>query len=151
MSDMNLHLEKGTLTNFAGDTQLATIEESEEIAKKNTKEEADKIISFFQSVQLKNKPDKAALIYNSQGKEKKIEMEVGGVKLATSESEKLLGVTINSDLNWTSHVDKLSIALKQRLGLLRRIKHKINSNKQHSEGKWSQEVILLSHYNIIVV
>ena len=36
MSDMNLQLEKGILTNFADDTQLATIEESEEIARKNT-------------------------------------------------------------------------------------------------------------------
>ena len=32
MSDMNLHINKGTLTNFADDTQLTTIEESEEIA-----------------------------------------------------------------------------------------------------------------------
>ena len=129
MSDMNLHIDKGTLTNFADDTQLTTIENSEELARKNTKEEADKIISFFESVQLKNNPDKAALIHNSRGKEKKIEMVVGGAKLETSQSEKLLGVTINSDLNWNSHVDKLCVALKQKLGLLRRIKHKINSNK----------------------
>ena len=56
-------------------------------------------------------------------------MEVDGEILETAESEKLLGLTINSDLNWKSHVDKLSTALKQRIGLLRRIKHKINSNK----------------------
>ena len=109
---MNQHIDKGTLTNFADDTQLTTIENSEELARKNTKEEADKIISFFESVQLKNNPDKAALIHNSRGKEKKIEMEVGGYKLETSENEKLLGVTINSDLNWNSHVDKLCTALK---------------------------------------
>ena len=35
----------------------------------------------------------------------------------------------NSDLNWSSHVDKLCTTLKQRLGLLRRIKEKINSQK----------------------
>ena len=56
-------------------------------------------------------------------------MEVGGEILETSASEKLLGLIVNSDLNWTTHVDKLSTTLKQRLGFLRRIKYKVNSNK----------------------
>ena len=56
-------------------------------------------------------------------------MEVGGQKLESASSEKLLGLRINSDLNWSTHVDKLCTTLKQRLGLLRRIKHKINSHK----------------------
>ena len=127
MSDLNLHVKKGSLTNFADDTQLTTVEETEETTRKNTKEEADNIIAFFNSVQLKNNPDKAALIYNSKGKEKKIEMEVGGEVLVTADSEKLLGLHINSDLNWSTHVNKLCTTLKQRLGLLRRIKCKIHS------------------------
>ena len=110
-----------------------TIKQAEQLeieaAKKSTTEEANSIIKFFQSVQLKNNPDKAALIFNSKGKEMKIEMEVGGETLKTASSEKLLGLTINSDLNWSSHVDKLCTVLKQRIGLLRRIKHKINSHK----------------------
>ena len=56
-------------------------------------------------------------------------MEVGGEVLKTSQSEKLLGLTINSDLNWKTHVEKLCSSLKQKLGLLRRIKHKINNQK----------------------
>ena len=129
MSDLNLHIENGTLTNFADDTQLTTVEDTEEKAINNTKAEADKIISFFNSVQLKNNPDKAALIYNSKGKEKEIEIEVGGEVLQTKDSEKLLGLHINSDLTWTTHVTKLCTALKQRLGLLRRIKYKVHSHK----------------------
>ena len=129
MSDLNLHVGKGLLTNFADDTQLTTIEETEEQARKTTKEEADNIIAFFNNVQLKNNPDKAALLYNSKGKEKKVEMNVGGEILKTKESEKLLGLHINSDLNWNTHVNKLCTTLKQRLGHLRRIKSKINSHK----------------------
>ena len=129
MADLNLNVNKGLLTNFADDTQLTTVEETEEKAKETTKEQADKIIDFFSNVQLKNNPDKAALIYNSKGKEKKIQMEVGGEVLETADSEKLLGLMVNSDLNWTTHVDKLCTTLKQRLGLMRRIKCKLNSNK----------------------
>ena len=128
MSDLNLHVQNGSLTNIPDDTQLTTIEETEERAINATKEEANNIIKFFNNVQLKNNPDKAALIYNSKGKGKKIEMEVGGKLLKTSESEKLLGLNINSDLTWTTHVEKLCATLKQRLGLLRRIKYKINSH-----------------------
>ena len=65
MADLNLSVQNGILTNFADDTQLTTVEETEEKAKINTKEEADRIIDFFSNVQLKNNPDKAALIYNS--------------------------------------------------------------------------------------
>jgi len=50
MSDLNLHVKNGSLTNFADDTQLVTIEDTEEKAKKSTKEEADNIIAFFNSV-----------------------------------------------------------------------------------------------------
>ena len=129
MSDLNLHVKKGLLTNFADDTQLTTVEETEEEAIKTTKDEADKIIVFFNNVQLKNNPDKAAMIYNSKGKEKKIKMKVGGEILQTADSEKLLGLNINSDLNWSTHVSKLCTSLKQKLGLLRRIKYKIASEK----------------------
>ena len=55
-------------------------------------------------------------------------MEVGGEVLETADSEKLLGLHINSDLNWSTHVNKLCTTLKQRLGLLRRIKCKIHSH-----------------------
>ena len=56
-------------------------------------------------------------------------MEVGGEVLRTKDSEKLLGLHINSDLNCNTHVNKLCTTLKQRIGLLRRIKYKINSHK----------------------
>ena len=56
-------------------------------------------------------------------------MEVGGEVLETAKSEKLLGLLVNSDLNWTTLVDKLCTTLKRRLSLLRRIKYKINSHK----------------------
>ena len=56
-------------------------------------------------------------------------MRVVGEILQTANSEKLLGLHINSDLNWNTHVSKLCTALKQKLGLLRRIKCKTNSEK----------------------
>ena len=90
-----------------------------------TTKEANNIISFFGANNLVNNPDKAALLYNSKGKEKQMELEVGGEVLRTKDSEKLLGLHINPDLNWNTHVSKLCTTLKQRIGLLKRIKYKI--------------------------
>ena len=125
MSDLNLHT-KGTLSNYADDTQLTVFEETEEKTRKIASEEADSIIRFFQGVRLCNNADKAALIYNSKGKHKEIEMNVGGEVLKSKETEKLLGLNISSNLDWQKHVDLLCITLKQRLGILARTKTKVN-------------------------
>ena len=58
-----------------------------------------------------------------------MEMEVGGEVLKSKENDKLLGVVINSNLDWTTHVEKLCSTLKQRISLLHRIKQKINKQK----------------------
>ena len=128
MSDLNLHTN-GSLSNFADDMQLIVFEETEEQTRKKASEEAAAIIKFFEGVKLCNNADKAALIYNSKGKHKDIEMEVGGEILKSKESEKLLGLKISSDLNWSTHVDELCYTLKQRLGMIARIKDRVSGEK----------------------
>ena len=48
---------------------------------------------------------------------------------SSTESEKLLGLHINSSFDWNSHIEKLVIALKKRLGLLKRIKKRVPKDK----------------------
>ena len=40
-----------------------------------------------------------------------------------------MGLYLNSDFNWNTHVEKISIDLKKRIGLLRRIRNRIPVNK----------------------
>ena len=47
----------------------------------------------------------------------------------STSSEKLLGLHINSDFEWSTHVEKISIELKKRIGLLRRIRNRIPKDK----------------------
>ena len=90
------------------------------------------VTAFFSGVGLVNNADKAALLYNSRRKGTEITIEdVGGEALKSKEAEKLLGVTISSNLDWKTHVDNLCKTLKQRIGLLRRIKYKVNKDKLH--------------------
>jgi hypothetical protein len=53
-----------------------------------------------------NNADKAAVLYNCRGKSEVITVEnVGGENLVSTYSEKLLGLHINSDFVWTTHID----------------------------------------------
>ena len=55
--------------------------------------------------------------------------DIRGEKLKSSSSEKLLGLHVSSSLDWKIHVEKLSIELRKRIGLLRRIKYKVTQEK----------------------
>ena len=77
-----------------------------------------------------NNSDKAALLYNTKGKGGHITIEnFGGEKLMSTNSEMLLGLHVNSNFNWKTHVEKVIIELKKRIGILKRIKNRIPTNK----------------------
>ena len=119
MADLDLYTEKSSLVNFADDTQSWVIADTEEECKRTTKEEANKVIDFFNANHLVNNADKAALLYNSNGVGIATEIEdIGGETLKSKESEKLLGIHISSDFTWNTHIEKLKGQLYQRIGLL---------------------------------
>ena len=77
-----------------------------------------------------NNCDKAAVIYNSKGRGAMVTVEgIGGEDVKFSETEKLLGIHINNDLDWKSHIEEISKKLKQRIGLLCRIKKRVTRDK----------------------
>ena len=127
---MDLWTENSKLSNFADDTQSIIISDNIEEAIEITQKEANNIVEFFESNNLVNNADKAAILYNSKGKGEQITIEnIGGEKLKSTNSEKLLGLHVNSNFGWNTHIEKISIELKKRIGLLKRIKNRIPKNK----------------------
>ena len=130
MADLDLWTNKSKLSNFADDTQSIIISDTKKELEEVTKEESDAVLDFFSGVNLVNNADKACLLYNSRGKGSEITMEnIGGDRVESKESEKLLGLQVSSKLNWKVHIEKLCITLRQRLGLLKRIKCKVPRDK----------------------
>ena len=77
-----------------------------------------------------NNSDKAAVLVNSKGIGTIIKVEgIGGEDLISKESEKLLGLHINHNLDWNTHIEKLSSKLKKRTGMLCRIKRRVPKEK----------------------
>ena len=130
MADLDLHVQKSMLSNFADDTQSIIISDCKEEALKTTSNEANKVINFFRSNDLVNNTDKAAILYNSNGKGNSMTVkDIDGKELESTYSEKLLGLYINSDFTWNTHIEKISIELKKRIGILKRIKNRLPKNK----------------------
>ena len=130
IADLEEWTDKSSLTNFADDTQSIIIANSESALIETAQREANEVIKFFSGVNLVNNSDKACLLTNSAGKDKSMKMEdIGGEALESKNNEKLLGLQISGNLDWKTHTNELSIKLKQRLGLLKRIKYKINKDK----------------------
>ena len=116
-------------------------------AKKNLLEiisnEANSVIEFFSSNNLVNNADTARALYNCNENGEVITIENFGSKILKSIcSDKLLGLHINFDFQWCTHVEKISIELKKRIGLLRRIR------KRNQKEKLI--MIALTRYKVIV-
>ena len=129
MADMDLWTKDSKISNFADDTQSIIIRDNKEDAIETTKVESRKIINFFSSNNFVNNANKAALIYNSKGKGSEIIVDIGGETLSSTYTEKLLGLHINADLKWNTHIDEISSELRKRIGILKRIKQKVPVDK----------------------
>ena len=105
IADLELWTENSVLSNFADDTQSIIISDNTEKVLEIATKEANSVVSFFGSNNLVNNTDKAALLYNSKGKSGKISAQIIGNEIINSTySEKLLGLHINSDFQWNTHV-----------------------------------------------
>ena len=103
--DLELWTENSVLSNFADDTQSIIISDNTEKVLEIATKEANSVVSFFGSNNLVNNTDKAALLYNSKGKSGKISAQIIGNEIINSTySEKLLGLHINSDFQWNTHI-----------------------------------------------
>ena len=130
MADLDLWTKESMITNFADDTQSVIIKDEKDKAVDTAKKEANSVIEFFENNNFVNNSEKAAVLYNSGGKGKSITIEgIGGETIASTESEKILGLHINSSLDWNSHIEKLVVTLKKRIGLLKRIKKRVPKDK----------------------
>ncbi|CAH1244388.1 Hypp7294 [Branchiostoma lanceolatum] len=58
----------------------------------------------------------------------KTDLFYGNTMLAENDELEILGVTTDSKLTWTKHISNIAAKAGQRLGALRRVAHKFNTN-----------------------
>ena len=60
------------------------------------------------------------MILGERNGTKEMNLQIGGVKVEQSQSIKLLGVNIDSDLNFSNHIREVCIKSSQQIGVLTR-------------------------------
>ena len=108
------------------DTTLSISGNSPEIVINQLQEQARNIFKFFASNSLVANPTKTAfMLFRPKGKKNNGSHEVSvgkDIKIAESTQEKVLGLTINNNLNWNDHIKTMKRKINLGLHTLGRLK-----------------------------
>ena len=93
---------------------------------KRCEEEAEKIIEFMSANRLAANSEKTHIMaIRKGGKKSDIAVKVGQKMIKESPDEKLLGMKVESNLSWNTHISTLEKKLRHRLFSLRRLSEHI--------------------------
>jgi len=125
-SDINLWMNRTTLTLYADDIyQWASDQNINEIISV-LEHESQMIIKFASSNKLILNPQKTHFVLFRHKQPIHLRsILIGDVPIHESTEIKILGLTLNNDLNWKKHLEILSSTLRSRLFLLRKLSRKL--------------------------
>ena len=147
-ADMEEWTKNSSIYTYADDTSTSCQNENEKNVIKMLEEDAEEILKFMASNELVANPAKTVfMMLNSKNKDSNItrKIKVGDHYVVESISSKLLGITIDNDQKWKSHVygkNGLISSLNQRLFMIRRISNNIQNErlKLIVDGIWTSKL-----------
>ena len=128
VNDLPLEIKKAIIDKFADDTTVSKSGSSVEQVADELNEEMENAVTWFDKNHMSVNIGKTnAFFVSSAQKQSSIQenlpdIKIGTTKLEVSSKEKLLGVTIDNTLNWSSQVDATIKKCNSLLFLLGRIK-----------------------------
>lgn len=124
LADIEDWANEADVFGFADDTTNSVSGDSVEEVDKKLEEEAIIILQFMASNNLVINPDKTGfLLYKpKKGNQEEQNIRVGSDVVVESPVQKLLGMKISADLNWSEHIQSVIKALNHRLFVIRRLK-----------------------------
>ena len=109
INDLIGFIKKSSLYNFADDNAITAFEKDTASLRKTLQNKAEIAIQWFKENFMIVKPGKfqAMVINRFEKMENKHEMYIGNKKITSGHSVKLLGIEIDNQLNFDSHVSTL--------------------------------------------
>ena len=133
---------KSEIFGYADDTSSTLAHSDVEVLLKSCEEEAQKMLDFMSINRLKANDDKTGIVIIRKNKsDDTLTIKIGSEDIVEKNSQKLLGITVDKNLKWESHIKNLVRKLNFRLFTLRRIKEKIPNSLLKSVA----EAIFMSH------
>jgi hypothetical protein len=106
---------------YADNTSTNTSNKSLEKVLEGLERDAEGVLQFMASNGQEANPQKTVFMLLGGGHDEDLQVKVGNIRIPKSATSKLLGMVIDEDLKWKTHVQKLINALDKRLFFLRRI------------------------------
>ena len=127
INDLSLHIQHSQFSLFADDATLHDSASSTQTINKNLNADIVNVQNWCAEncMVINENKSKCLLIGTSQGFAKvkhNLSVHVNDTTLENVESDKLLGVHIDTSLNFNKHVDTVCKSISSKLALLRRIK-----------------------------
>ena len=126
INDMFYFIKDSKIANYADDNTLYTVQENINRLLNILENETTIILDWFKKNEMKPNADKCHLIVCN---EKNIMVNLQNENIIANDFVELLGVTIDNNLNFTSHVSQLCKKASQKIHALARISKYLSQDK----------------------
>ena len=115
INDLLLWIKNAELQNFADDDTISSTEKSLKELIKSLTSESDEAVQWFKENMMIVKPDKFQVIVIDRKKQQNnpTSIEINDINMNSENSVRLLGLEIDSELNFGKHITQLCIFLKK--------------------------------------
>ena len=125
--DLFFICENDDIASYADDTTPYTCARDTPTVISGLQSTSEKLFNWFEKNHLKANPEKCHLLLSSKSS---IETKIGGASFKSSKIETLLGVSINSELNFENHISHICSKVSRKLSALGRIAGSITLEKR---------------------
>ena len=152
INDFIYVIEISEVCNFADDNTIYTFDDSIETILRLLKGNINNILECFKFNEMAANPDKVQVIFMGLEKGQKLSLEIsGGVSVRTTEDVKLLGIAIESKLQFQSHLEAICKTANQKVKAFFRIARYIQKHKAYVLYKTFIRSTIVHCYGLFVV
>ena len=127
LSDLFLFTNDSDIANYADDNSPYATGTNMNSVMEKLENDSKALLKWVSNNSLKANPDKFHLLLNSNNN---LSIKVDEFLIGNSKNEKLLGITLDNDLNFNEHVNKLCKKASQKLHALGRISKYMNIDQR---------------------
>lgn len=165
MNDLHKVARFSEVTHFADDTNLLLADKSLKKINKHINHDLALITTWLRANKISLNTSKTEIIiFRSKRKTitKKLNFRISGQKIPISKTVKYLGVILNENLSWDSHMDYILPKLNRGLGLLSKIRYCVpnfllrtiyfclfNSHLIYASQVWAQQKTILQKLQVL--
>ena len=116
LSDIELWCPGATLCGYADDTSVTITNQDMNRLKISCKDKVNDLLTYMAINKLSANDDKTKVLVMRHGKNKdQLTFKIGDHELKETQEEKLLGMRVSNELNWSKHIEELEDELRFRL------------------------------------